>query len=95
MFNWLRISGQSFFFFDFWVVFSTLQMFVLSAQGVVDIVIEDGLLLYIHALHEIPGLHLHAIEDLGPTAVIIILLPKNEGIIRGNFLFSSPPSTFQ
>lgn len=70
-------------------------MFVLSAPGVVDIVIEDGLHLDIHALHDIPDLHLHAIQDLGPAAMIIILLPQNEGIIRGNFWFSSQPSTFQ
>lgn len=69
-------------------------MFVLSAPGVVDIMIEDGLLLAIHALHDIPDLHLHVIRDLGPAAVIIILLPKSEGIIQGNFWVSSQPCIY-
>lgn len=53
----------------------------------VDIVIEEGLLLAIHALHDIPDLHLHVMQDLGHAAVLMIPLPQKEGSIRGNSQF--------
>lgn len=77
-------SYQDNIFFSFWVASTLLSLSNIfqSAPGVVDIVIEEGLL---HALHDIPDLPLHVMQDLVPAALLMIPLPQKEGSIQGNY----------
>lgn len=80
-------SFQDNIFFSFRVASTLLSLWNIfqSAPGVVDIVIEEGLLHAIHALHDIPDLPLHVMQDLVPAALLMIPLPQKEGSIQGNY----------